>query len=231
MSERDPLDHFEANRNAYEVIEAKIHQTFDNFISAPRHDQRIALERAVTFSLLSAQTSIEYHENGYIGVIDTESDADEMAEILRDSGVNYCNNKAQYIFRNTVHADADRVIDELESGDYETALRSVIDEYKGVGMIKGAFSLALLGVPKMACIDTHTAQKADIDDDDVYSGVVPEKYMNQWREIESAFADLRDEVGHRFALQWVLFDSNRGGVTMHDAWFLSLPERVRPDAL
>jgi hypothetical protein len=75
------------------------------------------------------------------------------------------------------------------------------------------------------CIDTHVAQRAGIEPDDIYNGVVVEKYEQQCDEIIEQWPDLYDDLG-RFMFQWVVFDSNRETVTTHDAWFMSLPERV-----
>jgi thermostable 8-oxoguanine DNA glycosylase len=145
---------------------------------------------------------------------------------LRSAGVNYHRNKAEYIFHNLTEADADRVIDALESEQYADALEAVVREFKGVAMQKGAFTLANLGTPKMACLDTNTAQALGVDVEDAYSGVVPEKYLKEWEGYEGMFPELRGKVGSRYLYQWTLFDKNLDTVTTHDAWFMSLPGDV-----
>jgi hypothetical protein len=93
-------------------------------------------------------------------------------------------------------------------------------------MQKGAFTLANLGTPKMACLDTNTAQALGVDVEDAYSGVVPEKYLKEWEGYEGMFPELRGKVGSRYLYQWTLFDKNLDTVTTHDAWFMSLPGDV-----
>lgn len=230
-----PIDHYEANRDMYDSIQTSLDGVRSYFMDADRPEQRRMLQQAVTFALTSTQTAVKNHEHGYLSVVDTltseQTDAtrtvqDRLQTRLRDAGVNYCNNKGKYIFHNLVEADADRVINALESERYTDALEAIVREFKGVAMQKGAFTLANLGMPKMACLDTHTAQTLGVDVGDAYSGVVPEKYMKQWEGFEGMCPELRGSVGSRYLYQWILFDCNRDSVTTHDAWFMSLPEGV-----
>lgn len=225
MSALEPLEQYRTNEQIYDRIADSITSTREYFLDAPRPEQKVLLNQAVTFALISAQTSVPIHEKGYLGVLQASS-RDEIRDALLDAGVNYYKNKARYIAHNVHDADTDRVIDLIESGENLQALRATQEEFMGVGTRKGAYALAKLGVPGMMCIDTHVAQASGIEPDDIYSGVVPEKYVAQCERIEDAFGALRDAVSGRFLFQWVLFDAQRGSVTTHDAWFLSLPGEI-----
>jgi thermostable 8-oxoguanine DNA glycosylase len=230
-----PIDHYEANRDMYDSIQRSLDGVRSYFMDADRPEQKRMLQQAVTFALTSTQTRVEHHEKGYLNVVsDVLSDPDpaestvqgRSRRALRSAGVNYHRNKAKYIFHNLTEADADRVIDALESEQYADALEAVVREFKGVAMQKGAFTLANLGTPKMACLDTNTAQTLGVDVENAYSGVVPEKYLKQWEGYEGMFPELRGKVGSRYLYQWVLFSANLDTIVTHDAWFLSLPEGI-----
>jgi len=222
MTDRTPVEQFELHREKYEYITQRVEETRKAFLEADRPVQRVMLNQAVSFALISTNTRVENHEAGYIGVVNNGlgSDPDENMEVLRDAGVNYCGNKANYIFHNMTEADPDRVIDHVESEEYVEALQATIEEFKGVACAKGAYALAKLGVPKMACLDRHVSGFLGIED--VYSGVVAEKYIDQVSALDDL--DVSDETAHRFITQWVVFDLQRErGVAMHDAYFMSLP--------
>lgn len=220
-----PIEQYRQSSDVYDSIEQSVSETREAFLEADRTLQRIMLQQATTFALISTQTAVNKHEAGYLNVLDTSArEQDALADVIRNSGVNYCNNKARYILHNLSEADADRVIRHIEAEQYADALGAINDEFMGVGMAKGAYALAKLGVPRMACIDTHVSQFLGIEKDDIYTGVVPEKYLNQVSQLDDLA--VADEFGSRFMTQWVVFDTNRGGVTTHDAWFGSLPERA-----
>lgn len=220
-----PIAQYRRHSNVYDSIADSVEETRQAFLDAPRRLQRIMLQQATTFALLSTQTAVEKHETGYLNVLEAGAHGQEsLADVIRDSGVNYCNNKARYILHNLSEADADRVIDHIEAGNQADALGAINDEFMGVGMAKGAYSLAKLGVPEMACIDTHVSQFLGIDQEDIYTGVVPEKYLDQVSQLDEL--QVADEFDRRFMTQWLVFDTNRGGVTTHMAWFASIPDKM-----
>lgn len=227
MSQPDPSAQYDAHADLYDRITDQVEQTFDYFVSASRPEQEMLLQQAATFSLISPQTPVPQHEAGYVAVLNADSmDSDTLAEVLRDAGVNYCNNKASYIAHNVTESDTDRIIDCIEAEAYADALRATVEEMKGVGMAKAGYALAKLGVPQMMCIDTHVGQMAGLEADDVYTGILPDKYLDQCAEIESQFPDLSARTRSRFQFQWVLFDANRDGVEKHTPWFESLPNEA-----
>jgi thermostable 8-oxoguanine DNA glycosylase len=220
----DPRQQYEQNSTVYDSISEQVEQTTSYFDSASRPEQEMLLNQAVTFALISAQTSVEIHEKGYLNALEA-TDFNEIEEGLLDAGVNYYRNKAKYIFHNMTEPDYDMVLDLYDEGRINEMHRAIADEFKGVSTRKAAYAMAKVVTTDKMCIDTHVAQRAGIEPDDIYNGVVVEKYEQQCDEIIEQWPDLYDDLG-RFMFQWVVFDSNRETVTTHDAWFMSLPERV-----
>lgn len=217
--EANPTDQYHTHQELYDSIDSSLKATYERFMSASSPRQAVMLNKAVSFALISAQTTVDKHEKGYAGVVESV-DADEIRESLLSAGVNYYKNKASYILHNMTEADHTAVVSRLEAEDYEGALKAVTEEYKGVAMAKGSFALAMLGTPNMACIDSHMARYMDMDPDDVYGGVVPEKYINQVEPMDDF--PVADHVSRRFMVQWISWDAIRESTTTHDAWWLSL---------
>jgi len=220
----DPREQYEQNRAVYNSISEQVEQTTSYFDSATRPEQKILLNQAVSFALISAQTSVENHEKGYLNVLNATS-FEQIEDGLLDAGVNYYRNKAKYIFHNMTEPDYELVLDHYDAGDLDKMHRAIADEFKGVSTRKAAYAMANAVTTEKMCVDTHVAQRAGIDPDEIYNGVVVDKYEQQCDEIIAQWPDLHDELG-QFMFQWVVFDSNRETVTTHDAWFMSLPEQV-----
>jgi thermostable 8-oxoguanine DNA glycosylase len=217
----DPRTHYEENSAIYDQIGEQVEQTTDYFASAPRPKQKILLNKAVTFALISTQTSVDIHERGYLNALDATS-ADELRDGLLDAGVNYYRNKAKYIMYNLSEPDYDRILNRYDAGDMDAMHRAIADECKGVSTRKAGFVMALTVTTDKMCVDTHVAQHAGLDADSIYNGVVIEKYEQQCDKIASQWPALQDELS-RFMFQWVVFDSHMDTVTTHDQWFLSVP--------
>jgi thermostable 8-oxoguanine DNA glycosylase len=221
---RDPETHYDEHRPVYDHISEQVEQTTQAFAEAPRQEQAVMLNKAVTFALISAQTQVRNHEAGYLNAIQA-TDPDEIREGLLDGGVNYYKNKAGYILHNISEADYDRILDHYDDGEIDAMHRAIADECKGVSLRKAAFAMAKVVTTDKGCLDTHVAQQAGIEPDEIYNGVVVDKYEQQWDQIEAQWPDLSERLG-RFMFQWVLFDSHMDCVTTHDVWF----ESMRPHA-
>jgi len=221
---KDPVDHYEQNRDVYDHISEQVQQTTGYFAQADRPEQRLLLNQAVTFALISAQTSVPIHEKGYLNALEA-SDFNELEDGLLDAGVNYYRNKAKYIFHNMTEPDYEMVLDLYDDGRINEMHRAIADEFKGVSIRKAAYAMAKVVTTDKMCIDTHVAQRAGIEPDEIYNGVVVDKYEAQCDEVIDNWPELREDLG-QFMFQWVVFDSNRDEVTTHDAWFMSLPDRV-----
>lgn len=151
----------------------------------------------------------------------------EMAEAIRAAGVNYANNKAAYIIRNSVEPDYKAIIDHWTANENDEAHRLLADEFLGVGLPKAAYSMGKLGCEEKLCIDRHVAQAAGIDQEDRYTGTVVERYEADCETVETAFPELSHLP--RLLFRWIVFDASRyteigeNPVTTHDVWFDSLP--------
>lgn len=225
MGEIDPVAHYEQNSDVYDHIGTKVEATTEAFAEADRDRREMLLNQAVSFALISAQTAVKQHEKGYLQTVGAMS-LDEMEQGLLDAGVNYYKNKAKYLFYNMTEPDYDRVLDLYDEGRLDEMHRAIADEFKGVGLRKAAFAMALVVTTEKGCVDTHVAQQAGIDSDDIYNGVVVEKYEQQWDEILGLWPELSDRLS-KFMYQWVVFDSHMNTVTTHDTWFMLLPEQVQ----
>jgi len=264
-NQSDPVEQWHRHADQYRRIYDNLQATYDYFDHVGWDRRAELLEQAVTFALISAQCGVAQHEAGYANVMtmtigsDQDAGADRsIGEALRDAGVNYWRNKARYIEHNhrSVGSDSDtdgpgqgpdvdRVLDHYEHGRIDEMHRAIADEYLGVGLRKAGFAMALSVNDQKMCIDTHVAESAGLDADDIYNGVVVDKYERQCERVLAQYPRLcdltgspflgvtstasHDRVGERgspFLSQWVLFDSQRGELSQHDPWFLSLPEAV-----
>jgi thermostable 8-oxoguanine DNA glycosylase len=219
---KHPVNHYEQNRDVYDRISEQVQQTTDYFAQAGRPEQKLLLNQAVTFALISAQTSVPIHEKGYLNALEA-SDFEEIEQGLLDAGVNYYRNKAKYIFHNMTEPDYEMVLDLYDDGRIDEMHRAIADEFKGVSTRKAAFAMAKVVTTDKMCLDTNVCQRAGIEPDEIYNGVVVDKYEKQCQSVKDQWPDLHDELG-AFMFQWVLFDSNKETVTCHDVWFNNLPE-------
>lgn len=230
MGNQNPVDHYEANRAVYDRINRKVETTTEVFSEADRDMQRELLDRAVTFALISPETRVEYHEKGYLNVMERhESDEpltrDAVEQALLSANVNYYKNKARYIVHNQSEPDKEAILDLYDADRLDEMHRMIRDEYLGVGLRKAGFAMALAVTPEKACLDSHVAQISGISDENIYNGVVVEKYENQWDTILDSWPQLAERLS-KFMFQWTLFDADMGTVTTHDAFFMSLPSDV-----
>lgn len=233
MGDIDPVAHYEANRDVYDHIQNRIEATSDFFASAPRPVQKVLLNKAVTWSLISVETAVELHEHGYLNVLQVPKlTVNAVQDALLDAGVNYYRNKASYILHNLTEPDYDMVLDHYD--DYcngnASAIhrmhRAIRDEFKGVGLRKAGFAMANAVTPQKMCVDRHVANLAGLDADEIYTGVVVDRYEQQCQDIMAQWPELADDLPP-YLFQWVLFDADMDTVTTHDAWFMSLPDEAQ----
>lgn len=152
---------------------------------------------------------------------------DELADELRAAGVNYANNKAAYIVRNSIEPDYETIFARWDEDAYGRAHRLIADEFLGVGLSKAAYAMGKLGCEEKLCIDRHVAEAAGIDPDDLYQGAVVKRYEVQCDRVEAAVPELAELPRPLF--RWVVFDAHRSTedvdspVTTHEVLFDSLP--------
>lgn len=217
--------HYERNRDAYDSIRAQVLRTTSFFDYAPRSVQAELLDHGVTFALISAQTPVSIHEAGYENTLGL-TDQSDIADGLLDAGVNYYKSKARYIHHNRTNVSYGEILDHYEAGDISAMHRAIADECLGVGLRKAAYAMAKVVTTDKMCVDTHIMQFAGIDEDEVYNGVVVDKYEQQCQMV----LDQIDLDLEPFMQQWVAFDAQRETVTEHRAWFKSLPETIQYDS-
>lgn len=154
---------------------------------------------------------------------------DELADELRSAGVNYANNKAAYIVRNSIEPDYETIFAQWDEDAYDQTHRKIADEFLGVGLSKAAYAMGKLGCGEKLCIDRHVAAAAGIDTDELYQGTVVDRYEAQCDRVEAAFPELAELPRPLF--RWVVFDAHRSSedtdspVTTHEVLFDSLPVR------
>jgi len=211
----DPISHYRQNREKYDQINQKLDNTRQQFEAAGTEKSRRMLLDSYIFAVFSVQTPVSIHEEAFKKV-KNGADLEEAAE-----SVNYWKNKVSYIRETEVKFDEiDEAIRLLKSGDVDRAHRHVADHFKGVGTVKAAFVLAMLGFKSRACIDTNVLTAAGLDRDDMYNGIVIERYKGFVDECFKGIDDrLLKELPNRFTVQWVVFDMVRGEITHHDVFF------------
>ncbi len=150
---------------------------------------------------------------------------DELADELKDAGVNYSNNKAAYIVRNAVEPDYGSILSHWMENAFDAAHQQIVDDFLGVSLSKAAYAMGKLGCSEKLCIDTHVATVADIPSDKLYQGTVVDRFEKDCAKVEAAFPKLATLPRPLF--RWILFDAHRftteGGpaVTTHDVLFES----------
>lgn len=206
-----PIDNYRKNQEFYDEISDDLEVVKARFLDADKRTQRRALLDSYIFAVLSVQTSLDRHETAWRAYIRADRDMD-IEEI---KSVNYWKNKVSYIRETeTKFREIDKVLELINAGEIDKAHRRIADSFKGVSTVKAAFVLAMLGFKSKMCIDTNVRQIAGIEKDNLYDGVIINKYDAQCRKVRSRFDELDEELSP-FMVQWVLFDSMRGSLTDH----------------
>jgi thermostable 8-oxoguanine DNA glycosylase len=206
---------YEQHEEEYSKINEKLERVNKRFLESDRENQRRMILDSYMFAVLSIQTPVDIHEEAFRSIKAGEDYESAM------KSVNYWKNKVSYIRETEVKfEEIDRAIDLLEENKTDKAQRVLIDEFKGVGTVKSAFTLAMLGFTDKACIDTNVLTALGMDREDAYNGVVVEKY-NEF--VDSAFEEIDSEFKRKapntFMNQWVVFDAVREEFTNHEVFF------------
>lgn len=212
---KEPIDFYEQHEEDYKEISEKLDKVNQKFLNSDRESQRRMILDSYMFAVLSIQTPVSIHEEAFRSIKNGDDYEDAM------SSVNYWKNKVSYIRETEVKfEEIDEAIDLLEAGEVDKAQRKVLDEFKGVGTVKSAFTLAMLGFKQKACIDTNVLTALGMDREDAYNGVVIEKYesfcSSAFEEIDS---ELKSRVDSQFMNQWIVFDAVREEFTNHEVFF------------
>lgn len=210
--EDTPAEHYTQNKQVYDQIEQKLENTRRKFESTDKQTRRKILRTSHRFAVLSIQTPVNLHEEAFKQL---EGLPTQQPDALQS--VNYWKTKQKWINELDGKTEVlDAISAELLAGNTDTAHKILIDEVKGVGAVKAAFTLAMIGYTTKMCIDTNIQQVAGINEP--YSGVVVEKYEQQCRTVKQEFNLLSEELS-AFMTQWVLFDYQRGEISKHKPFF------------
>jgi len=210
-----PIEFYKQHKEEYDKISKRLDRVNEKFLESDQETQRRMMLDSYIFAVLSVQTPVDIHEEAFRSIKEGSEYEDAM------SSVNYWKNKVSYIRETEVKfEEIDQAIKLLEEGKTDKAQRVLIDDFKGVGTVKSAFTLAMLGFKDKACVDTNVLTALGMDRDDAYTGVVVEKYNQfvdeSFKEIDQ---ELKDQIDSNFMNQWVIFDAVRGEFTNHDVFF------------
>lgn len=233
---------YERHQGVYDAIEDKLTRIREVIETGPREVAETMLFLADTYALISAQTSVDAHELGFVRVVHAESMA-EVREVLEETRANegstaimYYNNKADFIEYNIKYVDYGHHLDLFRNGKIDELHRRKLDEVKGVQMNKAGFSLAMCGVTEKMCVDANVARFFGLDPDnvdDVPSTVVVDRWDQFCKDLRRRAPTLLDDYDvSPYIWQWVTFDCQREvGVESHDPWFLTVDGATDGDVL
>lgn len=212
------MQHYQNNRETYDHINQQLEQVRTKFENTDQQTRTAMLRTAQRFAVLSIQTTVELHEDAFRELEGLEPKNKDPVKKL-----NYWKQKIRWI--NSLDQktrELKQISELLLEGKIDEAHRLLIDEIKGVGAVKSAFMLAMLGYTSKICVDTHIQQIAGLEE--VYSGVVIEKYEEQCNEILEKYDRLKAEL-NPFMVQWILFDMDRGNISMHEPFFKAIKKK------
>ena len=200
------VDWFETRHDEYSLTSRRLFNTKLKFLTADTKDAVRMLDMSYSNAVISQQCSVEKHEAGWVHWCQT-GDIPEY--------VVYSNQKTDWLkATNVLHKY--NVVRMLQSDasrqGIDKAHRYLHDNFVGLGLMKAAFTLAMLGFTSRMCIDTNVAQVTGIE-------------TRGLKKFDS-YIDACDEVCQEydmglppFITQWVLFDFNRGNHSTHEVWF------------
>lgn len=182
----------------YNRIKNRLARVNETYKSSNLLRKKEMLLDSYAFAVLSVQTPVPIHEDAWEGYMDGK----ELEKAFES--VNYKYNKIKYIeyTKNRSYKIFEKI---LSSSNLDKIHRMLVDHFKGVGVIKSAFTLAMLGYMDKICIDANLLTYFGLERDEIYTGKVVEKYESQCEDLLSQVElDLEP-----FMLQWILFNIAR----------------------
>lgn len=209
-------NHYRRNRDSYEQIESRLAQTRERFMSADREQQIEMLQKSHSFAVISVQTPVHIHEEGFKRLWEVDDMSKENIVTALKS-VNYNRQKSEYIVHSLQHEDLwNEVADMLEGGQINTAHKFILDNLKGVGPAKAPFVLSMLGFTEKMCIDTNIVSAFGLDGHP--TTVVVDKYESIVSRIRNKMPTMK-ALTTPFMFQWIVFDYQRGEISTHDVFY------------
>jgi len=123
-------NHYRRNRDSYEQIESRLAQTRERFMSADREQQIEMLQKSHSFAVISVQTPVHIHEEGFKRLWEVDDMSKENIVTALKS-VNYNRQKSEYIVHSLQHEDLwHEVADMLEAVESTPHINSYSTTWK-----------------------------------------------------------------------------------------------------
>lgn len=213
----DAWDHYLAHRDDYELIQNRLDQVREQFLSVPADMQIEMAQKSYTFAAISVQTPLPVHEAAYYRLWNGDP-LENVREALRS--VNYNRSKEAAITEMLQAGDLwSEFVGLLASGGVDDAHRFLLRNVKYVSTAKAPFTLSMLGFTEKMCVDANMLTALGIEGRINTKSVERYDALCDW--ILSKFQSLSAELPP-FLVQWVVFDTVRDEVAHHDVWFESV---------
>lgn len=211
----------------YEQIQQLLDAIQAGYFELPDSTKETVLFIADLYAIMSIMTAVERVERAFPQAIDAETKA-EYRDVYDEHTILFHDDKADYSYRNMVNVDYSVQREMIDNGEIDRVHQYKADNVNGLGTIKGAFSLAMLGFTEKMCIDTHVANYFGLDKREAQVDTVAE-YERLCGSLRSKDPFLAQETSP-YLFQWVVFDTDRDdGVTEHSRWFKTISEFVDID--
>ena len=156
-----------------------------------RHATRM-LRLSCVNAVFSIQTDRERHERAFTAYC-TGTRLDRAA-----GQTVYGNQKTRWLEQSLGTFDFEECVTQLRESGPRSALRYVVDNFKGLSWVKAGFALSMVGVWELACPDTRCRQFLDIEErirsEDDYDQAI------------DMIDDSLDADVPLFVKQWVMYD-------------------------
>lgn len=194
---------YDTRRTEYDLTARRLEKTRHKFMSADITEAVRMLDMSYANAVISQQCAVNKHEAGWVHWVNTG----EIPEY-----VIYSNQKTRWI-NSTNHIHKINTVRMLHAGKSRDKIHKYMaDNFTGLGLMKAAFTLAMLGFTDRMCIDTNVSQVTGVE---VTSLSNLSDYLNACDKICQEF----ELALPPFLTQWVLFDFNRGNHSTHEVWF------------
>jgi len=214
-----PANHYSEHRCAYEYIDSRLRKTRSAVHTSDKQTVKRAVRDSIEYAIISVQTHVDRHEPAFVETRDDDLSRDEIADRLESHAVQYYNNKARYIDENRSTVDFGEIAGRVMVDDIDGAHELIMD-CLGVGAAKAAFSLSMLGFDSKMCLDSHTLRMAEMNNRSA-DGVSMKEYNEICGKVMEKFDDIDGQLSP-FLYQWLLFDTDRGFVEMHDPFYIHM---------
>jgi len=172
------------------------------------------LETSYVNATMSIQTDKDRHEDAFVAHFSGGLN-------LKDAYLQtvYGGQKYDWALKTLANVDFETMVRELRKhvshGRYGEYLDMLTDELTGVSYVKGAFTLAMVGIYEYACIDSNVRNAIGRDERKRYDrNGGGSEYMSDVRKI----FDLNPYFPP-FLVQWAIYDSERGEHARHMVFY------------